>query len=184
MDGRVLNLGCGLKKMIGAINVDAYESCSPDVVHDLNIKPYPWEKNSIDRIVAHHVFEHLTNWWEAFEECGRILKPGCQLEIRVPDSSSDSALSYRDHHQIFTPHTFHGAHRWDGKPFRHGTNAWAAEVAGSVPLKFVRWNQVPFKKYNWMLKWCPWLLGWLGAHMRNYIWEQVFIFEKIGGKDE
>jgi SAM-dependent methyltransferase len=182
MDGKVLNLGCGYRKMIGAINVDAYGE--PDVKHDLDVVPYPWEDESIDGICAHHVFEHLTDWWTAFKECGRILKVGGKLEIKVPDASCDSALGYRDHHHMFMPYTFHGAYTFDGKPFRHGSNAWASDVSGEVPLMFVSWNQVPFKRYEWMIKWCPWLLTFCGTHLRNFIWEQIFIFEKIGGKDE
>lgn len=181
MDGErvILNLGCGFKKMIGAINIDAFANCTPDVLWDLNETPWPFDDDSVDEIQAHHVFEHLTNWWGAFEECGRILKPGCDVEIRVPDASSDSALAYRDHHQIFHIFTFHGGMAHDGEPFRHGTNAWAATVAGSVPLKYVSWNQRPYKKYDWMRKWCPWLLTFCANHMRNFIWEQIFIFRKM-----
>lgn len=175
----MLNLGCGFKRLIGAINVDSESNCNPDVVWDLNKTPWPFEEKQFDQIYAHHVFEHLTNWWGAFEECSRILKPGGVLEIRVPDASSDSALGYRDHHQIFTCYTFHGGYAHDGKPFRHGTNAWANRVAGKVPLQFDKYDQVPFKKYNWMIRWCPWLLRFLAAHLRNFIWEQVFTFRRI-----
>ena len=180
----VLNLGCGFKHMIGVVNVDAFDICQPDVVWDLNEVPWPWEENSIDKIYMHHVLEHLTNWWEAFEECGRVLKVGGIVEISVPDASSDSALAYRDHHQIFTPFTFHGAHDFKGEPFRHGTNAWARMVSGSVPLKIINYEQKPFKHYNWMIRWAPWLLRFCANHLRNFIWEQVFVFERIeGGKD-
>lgn len=180
----ILNLGCGYKKMIGAVNVDAHDICKPDIVHDLNVFPYPWAENSVDQIFAHHVFEHLIEWWDAFAECGRILKPGGTMEIKVPHASSDSALAYRDHVQIFTSYTFHGALRSNGDPFRSSTNAWARIVKGSVPLMFMSWHQEPFKKYDWMRFWCPWLLRFCADHMRNFIHEQVFIFKKIGGKNE
>lgn len=178
---RVLNLGCGFRKFIGAVNVDAYDNCEPDVVWDLNKTPWEWAKdNEFDKIFAFHVMEHLPNWWEALSECGRVLKPGGTLEVRVPDESSSSALSYRDHHFIFTRYSFHGIA--DGAGIlgsRAGTNAWAMTLEHSIPLKCIHYWRVPFKKYNWMLLF-PWLLGFCAHHMRNFIWEQIIIFEKIG----
>lgn len=177
--GKYINLGCGYKKMIGAINVDAYDCCNPDVVQDLNETPWEWvESDSVDFIAAHHIFEHLIDWWPAFAECGRILKPGCVLEIKLPDESSASALSYRDHHHIFTPWSFHGALNYKAEPFRHGTNAWANTVSGKIPLKMMQWNRSPFEKYNWMLRF-PRLLNFCADHLRNFIWEQTFTFVKV-----
>jgi SAM-dependent methyltransferase len=179
---RVLNIGCGLKKLIGAVNVDAWDVCKPDIVWDLNKVPWPWaEDNSFDTIYAYHVMEHLPNWWEVFKECARVLKVGGILEIRVPDESSYSALSYRDHHHVFTPYSFHGV--IDGNDivaWRSNTNAWALGEEYSVPFKAKFYAQVPHKKYNWMLRW-PFkkLLAFMALHMRNFIWEQVIVFEKV-----
>lgn len=181
MDGdkKVLNLGCGFKKMIGAINVDAFDCCEPDIIQDLSLKPWAWaEDNSFDLIIAHHVFEHLINWWGAFEECGRILKVGGILEIKMPDESSSSALSYRDHYNVFTPFSFHGALNNKAEPFRHATNAWASLVSGKIPLKMNRWDRSPHGKYNWMLRF-PRLLNFCADHLRNFIWEQTYTFEKV-----
>jgi len=176
----VLNLGCGLRHMVGAVNVDAYECAKPDVLHDLNVTPYPFENDEFDRIYAHHVFEHLPNWWGAFEECGRILKPGGILEISVPAASSDTALTYKDHVRVFAQCSFHGAYKPDGKAFVSGTNAWAAGISGTVPLKMVKYEQTPHGKYNWMMHW-PFkgLLAFCSEHLRNFIWQQTFTFQKF-----
>ena len=171
----VINLGCGFKKMDGAINVDAYDICEPDVVWDLNDTPFPFKDNSADIIEAWHIFEHLIDWWPCFKECARILKPGGFLHIRVPDESSMSALAYRDHHHVFSMLTFHGSVKGQ---YRSGTNAWAKTVEGSVPFMLTGYNQVPFEKYQWMAKWCPWVLRFCAEHMRNFIWEQRFTFQK------
>lgn len=170
-----LNLGCGFNKAPqdeGWINVDAYASCNPDVQHDLTKIPWPWEDNSIDFIVARHVFEHLQNWWEGFCECARILKPMGILEVRVPDASSDTAVGYRDHLHIIHPVSFHGT-----VGARKGVyhNAWFCEQP-SVPLKLIFYAQVPFSEYNWMPNF---LLRFCAKHMRNFIWEQRFTFEKV-----
>lgn len=169
----ILNLGCGFKKMEGAINVDAFSCCSPDVQWDLNTFPYPWDDNSVDEILMSHVLEHIPDWWQAFNECARILKPGGRYEVRVPDESSATALTYRDHFHVFSLMSFHGIHEAN-----HGTSAWARENKETVPLKLESYSQVPYKKYNWMVKF-PWLLRFCAHHMRNFIHEQVFVFSKI-----
>jgi SAM-dependent methyltransferase len=172
----VINLGCGFRKYEGGINVDGFAACKPDILWDLNKTPYPWDDNSVDGIYAYHVFEHLENWWEAFTECSRILKPGGQLEVRVPDPSSDSSIVYRDHIHIISLFSFDGiANRLGGRSL----NSWAAEQK-IIPLVIVRYGRVPFPEYNWMPKW---LLNYCAKHLRNYIWEQRLLFTKIEVKD-
>ena len=169
-----LNLGCGFKQMVGYIGVDAFGN--PDVKHDLNSFPYPWDDNTVSEIQAHHIMEHLDDWWPAFLECARILKPGGILEIRVPDAASVGALTYRDHFHVFSLLSFHGI-----QGAEHGTSAWAAEEKNEVPLKLTGYHQVPHKQYNWMTyRPFRWLLAFCANHMRNFIWEQRFIFEKVG----
>lgn len=171
----LLNLGCGdVKEPPPWINVDAYSNCNPDVVWDLDVFPYPWPDNSVDEIQIRHTLEHLENWWEAFLEMTRILKPGGTLRIHVPDESSATALTYRDHRTVFGLASFHGT---VGRV--SGTNAWAKTVENSVPMRLERYYQVPYKRFEWMT-WVPWLLRFCANHLRNFIWEQQFIFRKVG----
>lgn len=174
-DGKplLLNLGCGFNKFSTHINVDAFPNCEPDVVWDLSKTPYPWPDNTFDGIDIFHVLEHVENWWGCFTECARILKPGGYLQVRVPDESSKSALTYRDHLHVFSQHSFHGI-----QGFAQGSNAWAETVKESIPLKMQSYVQVPFEQYHWMAKWAPWLLRFCADHLRNFIWEQRFIFVK------
>ena len=176
-----LNLGCGFTKRIGWINVDKYDNCEPDVVHDLNVFPYPWDDNSVDAIEMFHVLEHLEDWWGALGECARILRPGGSIEIRVPDASSDDALCCRDHNHVFSPTSFSGIR---GMVVRR-TNAEAMLSDNALPLNMVGFYRVPQPQYWWMSRWpFKWLLKFCANHLRNFIWEQQFIFEKIGDKNE
>ena len=175
-----LNLGCGFSKHPQCINVDKYDICDPDIVHDLNVFPYPWDDDSVDGIIMFHTLEHLDDWWGAFCECARILKVGGQLEIRVPDESSSSALTYRDHNHVFMVHSFHGIKDRSG----WGTNAWAHIEDETVPLEMVSYQRVPFPRYMWMRHWpFLWLLNFCAEHLRNFIHEQRFLFTKIGDSD-
>lgn len=172
----LLNLGCGFLKHEGYINVDAFSVCEPDVVHDLNVFPYPFADQSVDGIEMAHVLEHLDDWWGAILECARILKPGGYLLVRVPDESSSSAGTYRDHKHIFSEVSFHGIQDRSG----YGTNAWAMIEDNKVPLVMERYNQVPFKQFNWMTRWgFRWLLPLCAKHLRNFIWEQRFYFRRV-----
>jgi SAM-dependent methyltransferase len=168
-----LNLGCGFNKWPGWVNVDAYDICEPDVVHDLEVVPFPWGNDSVDEIQAWHIFEHLRDWWPAFTECARILKPGGRLEIRTPHESSRTALTYRDHHHVFSLVSFHGI---QDRPA--GTNAWARTESHSIPLCLIEYFEVPHKPYNWMTRF-PRILRFCSEHLRNFIHESRFVFVKL-----
>lgn len=168
----LLNLGCGEKRFAGHINVDNWGE--PDFKWNLQEFPFPWETNSVDGIEMWHVLEHLPDWWSAFEECARILKPGGYLHIHVPDESNRTALTYRDHYHVFSKESFHGIQEGNW-----GTNSWAETIAESVPLTMYDYRQVPFTKYNWMIRF-PRLLQFCAAHLRGFIWEQRFYFRKVG----
>lgn len=168
----LLNLGCGKNRLPGHVNVDLYGT--PDMVWDLEVFPYPWADNSVDGIEMWHVLEHLGDWWTAFTECARVLKPGGYLNIRVPDESSPTALTYRDHKHVFSLRSFHGV-----QGALVGSNSWAETVVDSVPLELETYVQVPHKEYNWMARWCPWLLRFCAKHLRGFIWEQRFGFRRV-----
>lgn len=173
----VINLGCGYMKLIGGINVDLYGT--PDVRWDLEKTPLPFDDDSADFIHANHVFEHIHNWWELFKDCARILKLGGDLQINVPDESSTTALTYRDHVNVFSVVSFTGCLPGFTAD-RAGTNAWASEVNYTVPFVCYHYQQVPFAEYNWMRMWpFNYLLYFCMRHLRNFIWEQRFTFKKV-----
>lgn len=82
-----LNLGAGEDRKDGYINVDWNDLAKPDVKHNLNQFPYPFENNKFDEVVASHVLEHLDKPFEVMKELHRILKPGGELIIKVPHFS-------------------------------------------------------------------------------------------------
>jgi len=172
----LLNLGCGEKILDGYVNVDNWGN--PDVRADLNSFPYPWDDNSVDGVVMYHVLEHIPNWWECVQECARIIKPGGSLVVHVPDESSSSALTYRDHHHVFDVRSFDSISK--GLRERSTTNAWFNSEP-VLPLELSHYARVPFAEYNWLFRWpFTWLGTFCAAHMRNFIWEQRFTFTKVG----
>ena len=185
MKGTLLNLGCGFNKIKSTdteewINVDAFEICKPDLCWNLDKFPYPWEDNSIDRIVAFHVMEHLHDWWGAFSECVRILKPMGSIEIRVPHPSDDTAFVYRDHFHVINLRSF--IHVFNIRSFdstnmgpQNTSSGWFEEQK-RLPVKLVGYNLVAWPQYQWLpnrvLKFCA-------DHLRNFIYEQRITFQKV-----
>lgn len=84
---RKLNLGCGAFPKPGYVNVDHDRRVEPDVTHDLNTFPYPFEDGRFSLIEAYHVLEHLDDPFQAMRELHRMLSPGGRLVIRVPHFS-------------------------------------------------------------------------------------------------
>lgn len=82
-----LNLGCGEFKKKGYINLDYYSVSEPDIRHDLNRFPYPFEDNEFDLIEASHILEHLNDPFKVMKELHRISKNNALIIIRVPHFS-------------------------------------------------------------------------------------------------
>ncbi|NKB25530.1 MAG: methyltransferase domain-containing protein [Kiritimatiellae bacterium] len=96
---RKLNIGCGIFRKKGFINVDGVASMKPDVLHDLNSYPYPFEENSFDLTEADHVIEHLKDPFQVMRELHRILNPNGLLVVRVPHFSR--GFTHADHRRGF-----------------------------------------------------------------------------------
>jgi SAM-dependent methyltransferase len=84
----ILNLGCGNdKSIVNAVTVDNSPGARPDVLHDLDSYPWPFEDNSVSEIHCKDVIEHLDSVVAAMEEMHRILKPNGRLYITTPHFS-------------------------------------------------------------------------------------------------
>ena len=102
MDGQKLsklNIGCGKFKKEGYTNVDGYANFRPDVLHDLDVIPYPFKDNSFDLIEADHVLEHLNQPFHVLRELYRISKDNGTIVIRVPHFSR--GFSHPEHRNGF-----------------------------------------------------------------------------------
>lgn len=101
-----LHLGSGKKYMPGATNVDLTPETGPDVVHDLNVLPWPFAESSFDEVHAYDVIEHLADVIKTLEEIHRVTRSGGTLTVHVPHYSSDGAFTDPTHRQYFSVRTF------------------------------------------------------------------------------
>jgi len=100
-----LNLGCGVNHKKGYINVDKYGE--PDLHHDLEIFPWPWDDSSVTEIVLNHVMEHLgqeTNiYLNIVKEIYRVCKDQALVNIAVPHPRHDDFINDPTHVRKITP---------------------------------------------------------------------------------
>lgn len=94
-----LNLGSAGRKKEGYINVDWMSLVEPDVSHNLNIFPYPFDTEEFDLIEATHIFEHLDRPFDVMKEVHRIMKENAELIIKVPHFSR--AMGHPEHFHGF-----------------------------------------------------------------------------------
>jgi len=101
-----LNLGAGNLTMQGYINHDVAPLDNIDVVHDLNIYPWPWQTGSIHEIQAQRLLEHLDDFMRAMEEIYRILAPKGVCYASVPYWNSWCVSADPTHKRGFHEVTF------------------------------------------------------------------------------
>jgi hypothetical protein len=91
-----LNLGCGHNRKDGWVNVDRMPDCNPDIVHDLERFPWPFDDDSVGEIMLTHALEHLGESSETYlciiRELYRVCAHEATIYIDVPHPRHDHYL--------------------------------------------------------------------------------------------
>lgn len=103
---KILDLGCGKKKRLGAIGVDYSDQHNADIIHNLNVFPYPLKDKEFDIIYLDNVLEHLDDPMRVMEEVHRICKPEGEVKVIVPYFRSLWAFIDPTHQHFFTVDSF------------------------------------------------------------------------------
>jgi SAM-dependent methyltransferase len=106
----ILDIGCGQKKMEGAIGIDFSPFSMADIILDLNKEKLPFEDNSVDYIYTSHNLEHLSleGFYHIIAEMYRVCKPDAQIYITVPyfTNTLNFANPFHNNQICFNEHTF------------------------------------------------------------------------------
>jgi len=103
----IIKLGLGEKKSHPqAIGVDIIKKSSAYIVCDLNKGLSFISDNVVDKIIAHHVIEHVENLENLMKEIFRILKIQGIFEGTVPHFSNPYVYSDYTHNKFFGLYTF------------------------------------------------------------------------------
>jgi len=84
IEKKKLILGSAGKVAKDAITLDIDPNHEPDLVHNLNIFPWPFNNDQFTEIICHHVIEHLNDLSPVMNELHRICSPEGVIYIEVP----------------------------------------------------------------------------------------------------
>lgn len=100
--GDVLDIGCGSQKWPGATGLDIAADTDADVVHDLDVYPYPLPDDAFDHVLMQDVIEHVEAPIRVMEELHRVCRAGARIQLRTPHFSSLLAYSDPTHRHYFS----------------------------------------------------------------------------------
>lgn len=90
--GIKLDIGCGASKQSEFVGIDMLALPGVDIVHDIEVTPWPLPDNCVMTAVASHVLEHINPHKGVFinvmDEIWRVLKPGGHFAFVVPYAGS------------------------------------------------------------------------------------------------
>ncbi|MBI4928320.1 MAG: hypothetical protein HY835_11180 [Anaerolineae bacterium] len=98
-----LDIACGNHKDLGWTGIDIQALPGVDIVHDLNVHPWPVASESVVQAKAWHIVEHIPPvavtekgtrrpFIEFMNECWRVLKAGALIDIETPYGGSAGFL--------------------------------------------------------------------------------------------
>lgn len=143
-----LNLGCGSVILKDFVNVDKFDFYKPNIVHDLEVFPYPFQDNSVDEIILSHVLEHIGQIPDVFneiiKELYRICKNGSSINITVPHPRHDDFISDPTH---VRPITLRTLSMYDQKL----NKIWEEKNASNTPLGLIHNVNFQILSVNYVL---------------------------------
>lgn len=170
-----INLGAGNDKIEGFVSVDYDEKSNPDYCLNIEKDRLPFEDNTVEVVVAHHILEHLGDgYFHALQELYRVCKHGAIIDIRVPHPRHDAFLADPTHRRPITPVGL--------QLFSKKFNQYCKEIKASssllgeyfdVDFEIVEWNYIPEEKYREKLGGMP------KDYVEEYISERNNIVKEI-----
>ena len=91
-----LDIACGFNKQPNFIGMDKRDVPGVDIVHDIEVTPWPVEDEIVSIALLSHILEHLDprRMLDIFAEIWRVMIPDGQVMIAVPYAGSFGA--YQD----------------------------------------------------------------------------------------
>jgi len=106
-----LDIGCGANKNPGFVGIDMLPLKGVDIVHDLEVFPWPIDDEVVLTATASHVLEHINPHKGVFidfmNEVWRVMKPYGQFAFVVPHASSPGYQQDPTHCNMLNETTMH-----------------------------------------------------------------------------
>lgn len=144
-----INIGSGGVKIDGFVTCDYDPLANPDFLFNLEKDRFPFDDNSVEVVVAHHVLEHLgEGYFHCLQELYRVCKHGAMIDIRVPHFRHDYFFDDPTHRR---PITVGGLLLFSKKHNKLCREQGAASSRlgdfFNVDFEIVNWEYVPSKIY-------------------------------------
>lgn len=98
-----INIGSGGTQYEGYKTCDYDALAEPDFLFNLETDKFPFEDNTVEAVIAHHVFEHLgEGYFHCLKELYRVCKHGAVIDIRVPHHRHDYFFDDPTHRRPIT----------------------------------------------------------------------------------
>lgn len=101
-----LNLGCGVWSYPNAVNLDRVALPGVDVVHDIDMHPWPFDPETFDEVWGTAIFEHIEDPIGFMADAWRVLKPSGLLFLIVPHWQSENSYTDPTHRRHCTERTW------------------------------------------------------------------------------
>jgi SAM-dependent methyltransferase len=101
-DQKALDVGCGSRKLPGALGIDILKTPEVDIVFNLSEFPWPLGDNEFDIVLMSHSLEHMNDLLATLSEVHRISRSGAHIVIQVPYFRSTDAFTDPTHRHFFT----------------------------------------------------------------------------------
>jgi ubiquinone/menaquinone biosynthesis C-methylase UbiE len=86
--------------------MDSNPRSDADIIHDLDVRPWPLEDNTFDSVRAQDVLEHVSDFFGVMEEIYRVCRDGALVKVRMPFMSSLHFATDPTHRRAGTSGTF------------------------------------------------------------------------------
>lgn len=144
-----INLGSGIKKYEGFLNVDSDPSVNPDFLVDLELGLLPIDDNVVTEVKAYHILEHIgPNFFKMLQELYRVCKNNAVIDVHVPHPRHDYFFGDPSH---IRPITIEMMNRFSKK-----YNDLEKNNAGST--LFAYYYNVDFEIFHYEYKFEPYFL--------------------------
>jgi len=148
-----INIGAGNRHVEGFKSCDHDPKSNPDYLFDLEKDVFPFGDNSVDTVIAHHVFEHLgEGYFHCLKELYRVCKHGAIIDVHVPHFRHDAFYADPTHKR---PISVDGMNLFSKK-----FNRWCEEQKNpasqlayffDVDFEVMEWHYMPNDYYKKLL---------------------------------
>lgn len=149
-----INIGAGLKRFDDFVNIDSDILTNPDYIVNIETENLPFEDNTVEEVIAHHILEHLgEGYFHVLQEIYRVCKHTAIVNIVVPHHRNELWYSDPTHKRFITVDSMrHFSKKWNDWCVRnfHSSSGFGNRLA--INLEMIDFEFIPSELWAPRLK--------------------------------